>query len=58
MFGYALREIGETELADAAARGYRRAPDKYGYGENSDPHTGEAFRCRNYCWTACARLLL
>lgn len=31
---------------------------KYGYGENSDPHTGEAFRCRNYCWTACARLLL
>ena len=54
----ALREMGESNLADRVASGYKEAIDRFGPGENSDPETGEPFRCKNYSWTACARLLL
>ena len=53
----ALKDIGETNLAETIKNRYKKACVEFGLGENTDVHTGKALRCKNYCWTACAVLL-
>ena len=58
IFSLALRNIGESELGDKIASSYKRAIEKSGFSENHDPITGDALKCKSYCWTANAYRLL
>ncbi len=58
IFTLALRNMGETELSEQIAKGYKKAIEKSGFPENHDPITGEALKCKAYCWTANAYRLL
>ena len=58
IFGLALRNMGEKELSDKIASGYKKAIEKSGFPENHDPLTGEALKCKAYSWTANAYRLL
>jgi len=58
IFGLALRNIGETELSDKISKSYKKAVEKSGFSENHDPITGDALKCKAYCWTANAYRLL
>ena len=58
IFGLALKNIGEDELSNKIASGYRKAIEKSGYSENHDPLTGDSLKCKAYSWTANAYRLL
>ncbi|MBQ8145166.1 MAG: hypothetical protein IJ039_00125 [Clostridia bacterium] len=58
IFTLALRNMGETEISEQIAKGYKKAIEKSGFPENHDPLTGEALKCKAYCWTANAYRLL
>ncbi len=51
-FTLMLRKLGETELADKIADGYKRALEANGFSENHDPISGKGQRCRAYTWSA------
>ena len=58
IFGLALENMGEDELSNKIASGYRKAIEKSGYSENHDPLTGDSLKCKAYSWTANAYRLL
>jgi len=52
LFTLMLRKLGEDELADKIASGYKRALEENGFSENHDPISGKSQRCRAYTWSA------
>jgi hypothetical protein len=54
----ALRNMGEDEISESIAAGYKKAIEKSGFPENHDPLTGDALKCKAYSWTANAYRLL
>ena len=53
-----LTRAGATDLAKAAAAGFRRACALSGFAENFDAGTGAGLRDRAYTWTAAGYLIL
>ena len=51
-FVLSLREMGEYELVDRIAVGYKRALEANGFSENHAPISGKGQRCRSYTWSA------
>ena len=58
IFTLALRNMGETEISEKIASGYKKAIEKSGFSENHDPLTGDSLKCKAYSWTANAYRLL
>lgn len=51
-FALSLRALGENELADRIAVGYKSALEANGFSENHAPISGNGQRCRAYTWSA------
>jgi hypothetical protein len=50
--------MGETQISESIASGYKKAIEKSGFSENHDPITGDSLKCKAYSWTANAYRLL
>jgi hypothetical protein len=50
--------MGEREISESIATGYKKAIEKSGFSENHDPLTGDSLKCKAYSWTANAYRLL